>query len=306
MGRQVIVIVGPTCSGKTAIGIKLAQNLNGEIISADSRQVYKYLDIGTAKPTEEERAKVKHHLVDFLEPNQDYNVSLFEQDSLKIIDELFRLNKIPIVVGGSGLYIKAVTEGIFEGAETNDKLRELLKKRINELGIDALLNELKIIDPESAAKMLPSNHKRIIRALEVFYLTGKTISDLQKEYKRNDEIKFVVFMLNYNREMLYYRIEKRVDKMIESGLVDEVKKVLSLGFDRSLNALNTVGYKEIFDYLDGNINFEKAIELIKRNTRRYAKRQFTWFNAQKDLIKINIDDKTEIEKVVNFIVAKTK
>jgi tRNA dimethylallyltransferase len=306
MGRQVIVIMGPTCSGKTAIGIKLAKKLNGEIISADSRQIYKYLDIGTAKPTEEERAIVKHHLIDFLEPNKDYNVSLFEQDSLKIIDELFRLNKIPIIVGGSGLYIKAVTEGIFEGAETDEKLRELLKKRMNELGADALLNELKIIDPESALKMLPSNHKRIIRALEVFYLTGNTISNLQKEYKRNDEIKFIQFMLNYKRDMLYYRIEKRVDKMIESGLVDEVKKVLSLGFDRSLNALNTVGYKEIFDYLDGNINIEKAIELIKRNTRRYAKRQFTWFNAQKDLIKIDIDDKTEIEEIVKLIAAKTK
>ncbi len=306
MGRQVIVIMGPTCSGKTAIGIKLAKKLNGEIISADSRQIYKYLDIGTAKPTEEERAIVKHHLIDFLEPNKDYNVSLFEQDSLKIIDELFRLNKIPIIVGGSGLYIKAVTEGIFEGAETDEKLRELLKKRMNELGADALLNELKIIDPESALKMLPSNHKRIIRALEVFYLTGNTISNLQKEYKRNDEIKFIQFMLNYKRDMLYNRIEKRVDKMIESGLVDEVKKVLSLGFDRSLNALNTVGYKEIFDYLDGNINIEKAIELIKRNTRRYAKRQFTWFNAQKDLIKIDIDDKTEIEEIVKLIAAKTK
>lgn len=306
MGRQVIVIMGPTCSGKTAIGIKLAKKLNGEIISADSRQIYKYLDIGTAKPTEEERAIVKHHLIDFLAPNKDYNVSLFEQDSLKIIDELFRLNKIPIIVGGSGLYIKAVTEGIFEGAETDEKLRELLKKRMNELGADALLNELKIIDPESALKMLPSNHKRIIRALEVFYLTGNTISNLQKEYKRNDEIKFIQFMLNYKRDMLYYRIEKRVDKMIESGLVDEVKKVLSLGFDRSLNALNTVGYKEIFDYLDGNINIEKAIELIKRNTRRYAKRQFTWFNAQKDLIKIDIDDKTEIEEIVKLIAAKTK
>lgn len=306
MGRQVIVIMGPTCSGKTAIGIKLAKKLNGEIISADSRQIYKYLDIGTAKPTEEERAIVKHHLIDFLAPNKDYNVSLFEQDSLKIIDELFRLNKIPIIVGGSGLYIKAVTEGIFEGAETDEKLRELLKKRMNELGADALLNELKIIDPESALKMLPSNHKRIIRALEVFYLTGNTISNLQKEYKRNDEIKFIQFMLNYKRDMLYNRIEKRVDKMIESGLVDEVKKVLSLGFDRSLNALNTVGYKEIFDYLDGNINIEKAIELIKRNTRRYAKRQFTWFNAQKDLIKIDIDDKTEIEEIVKLIAAKTK
>ncbi len=306
MGRQVIVIVGPTCSGKTAVGVKLAQKLNGEIISADSRQVYKYLDIGTAKPTKEERAIVKHHLIDFLEPNEDYNVSLFEQDSLQIITDLFKTNKIPVIVGGSGLYIKAVTEGIFEGAETDEKLRELLKKRMNELGADALLNELKIIDPESALKMLPSNHKRIIRALEVFYLTGNTISNLQKEYKRNDEIKFIQFMLNYKRDMLYNRIEKRVDKMIESGLVDEVKKVLSLGFDRSLNALNTVGYKEIFDYLDGNINIEKAIELIKRNTRRYAKRQFTWFNAQKDLIKIDIDDKTEIEEIVKLIAAKTK
>ncbi len=304
MGRQVIVIAGPTCSGKTSIGIKLAKVLKGEVISADSRQIYKYLNIGTAKPTKEEMNGVKHHLIDFLEPDDDYNVSLFEEDSLSIINDLLNKNIQPIIVGGSGLYIKAVTEGIFEGAETDEQLRLSLKRRMEDLGAQALLNELKIVDPESAAKMLPTNHKRIIRALEVFYLTGKTISSLQKEYKRESDYTFIKFMLNYERESLYKRIEKRVDKMIEFGLVEEVKKIVSLEFDRNLNALNTVGYKEIFDYLDNFINLETAVELIKRNTRRYAKRQFTWFNGQKDFVKIDIDDNTNLDEVINMIVKK--
>lgn len=306
MGRQVIVIAGPTCSGKTALGIKLAKLLNGEVISADSRQIYKYLDIGTAKPSIDEMDGVKHHLIDFLEPDVDYNVSLFEQDAIKIIEELLNKNIQPIIVGGSGLYIKAVTEGIFEGAETDEQIRQNLQRRMEQLGAEALLNELKIIDPESANKMLPSNHKRIIRALEVFYLTGKTISSFQKEYKRKNDFTFCKFMLNYNRESLYKRIEKRVDNMIEMGLVDEVKKITDLGYSRELNSLNTVGYKEIFDYLDNFINLERAVELIKRNTRRYAKRQFTWFNGQKDFIKIDLDDNTDIKNTINLILEKIK
>jgi tRNA dimethylallyltransferase len=306
MGRQVIVIAGPTCSGKTALGIKLAKLLNGEVISADSRQIYKYLDIGTAKPSFDEMDGVKHHLIDFLEPDVDYNVSLFEQDAIKIIEELLNKNIQPIIVGGSGLYIKAVTEGIFEGAETDEQIRQNLQRRMEQLGAEALLNELKIIDPESAAKMLPSNHKRIIRALEVFYLTGKTISSFQKEYKRKNDFTFCKFMLNYDRESLYKRIEKRVDNMIEMGLVDEVKKITDLGYNRVLNSLNTVGYKEIFDYLDNFINLERAVELIKRNTRRYAKRQFTWFNGQKDFIKVDLNDNTDIKNTINLILEKIK
>ncbi len=306
MERKVIVIAGPTCSGKTALAIKLAKHTNGEIISADSRQVYKYLDIGTAKPTKHELSLVKHHLVDFLYPEEDYNASIFEQDALKIIEELFNKNKTPIVVGGSGLYIKALTEGIFEGAGSDEQVRELLKKKEQELGIEALFNELKIVDPESASKMLLSNKKRIHRALEVFYLTGKTISSLQKEFIRNNNLNFIQFMLNYNREQLYKRIETRTDKMLAEGLIDEVKKIINLGYNKNLNSLNTVGYKEIFDYLDNKIDLDTAKELIKRNTRRYAKRQFTWFNAQPNLIKLSIDDNTDYETLLNTIKDKIK
>lgn len=304
MERQVVVISGPTCSGKTALAIKLAKLINGEIISADSRQVYKYLDIGTAKPTKQELDLVKHHLVDFLYPDEDYNASMFEQDALKIIEDLFNKNKVPIVVGGSGLYIKALTEGIFECVGSDTQVRELLKKKELELGIEALYNELKIVDPESASKMLLSNKKRIYRALEVFYLTGKTISSLQKEFIRNYNLNFIQFMLNYNREQLYTRIEARTEKMISNGLVNEVKKIIELGYHKNLNSLNTVGYKEIFDYLDNKTDLETAKELIKRNTRRYAKRQFTWFNAQKNLIKLNIDDTTDYESLLNTIIEK--
>ncbi|MHB8930014.1 MAG: tRNA (adenosine(37)-N6)-dimethylallyltransferase MiaA [Melioribacteraceae bacterium] len=304
MERKVIVIVGPTCSGKTKVGISLARNLQTEIISADSRQIYKYLDIGTAKPATDELAKVKHHLIDCFDLYEDYNVSRFETDSLEIINELLSQNKIPIVVGGSGLYIKALTEGIFNTVDVDEDYRYELKVKREKFGNQFLYDELKKVDSESASKMLPQNWKRIMRALEVFHLTGEPIWKFQKDHERKVELDFIQYGLNWKRDQLYANIEKRVDEMIENGLVDEVKNILAKGYSKELNALNTVGYKEIITYLENEIPLERAVELIKRNTRRYAKRQMTWFRKTNEIHWFDCDENISPEQIASQILKK--
>ena len=226
MEPKVIVIVGPTCSGKTALGLILAEKLGTKIISADSRQIYKYLDIGTAKPTKSELNSIFHYFTDILEPDESYNSSRFENEALKIIENLAGEGKVPVVVGGSGLYIKALVDGIFDEVGTDENYRKQLLKLKNEFGSEHLYELLKKIDPESAAKMLPQNWKRVMRSLEVFRLSGKTIGELQREYKRNSGFKFVQYGLKWERSVLYKNIEKRVDIMFEEGLVNETKCLL--------------------------------------------------------------------------------
>ncbi len=277
-----------------------------EIISADSRQVYKYLDIGTAKPDADELNKVMHHLVDCFTPDSEYNASRFEADSLNLIKEIIARGKTPIVAGGSGLYIRALVDGIFNSVDTDEELRmELLKKRA-ECGDEFLYEELKKVDPESASKMLPQNWKRVIRALEVFILTGQPIWKLQGEYKREVNYSFIQFGLNWKRDILYSRIEKRVDEMIEAGLVEETRRVLEMGYSKELNSLNTVGYKEIIAYLNNEITLERAVELIKRNTRRFAKRQMTWFRKDERINWIDINSPEEFQQVPLIIAGKLK
>ncbi|HSW54778.1 MAG TPA: tRNA (adenosine(37)-N6)-dimethylallyltransferase MiaA [Ignavibacteriaceae bacterium] len=277
--KRIIVIVGPTCSGKTNLSLKLSQLIATEIISADSRQIYKYLNIGTAKPSEHQLEIVPHHLIDILDPSENYDVSLFEKDAEQIIEGIFKKDKIPIVVGGSGLYIKALIDGIFDSSENDEEYRkELLQKR-KEFGNEFLYEELKKVDPVSAEKMLPQNWKRVIRALEIFRTTGEPIWKHHQKQSSSKEknYTFKQFGLNWERALLYENINRRVDWMIEYGLIDEVKNILEMGYDKNLNSLNTVGYKEIIQHLKGEISLERAIELIKRNTRHYAKRQNTWF-----------------------------
>ncbi len=298
---KVIVIVGPTCSGKTGLGISLSEKIPSEIISADSRQVYKYLTIGTAKPTGEELQKVKHHCVDFLNPNENYNVSKFEKDALKIISNIHKNNKTPIVVGGSGLYIRAIVDGIFDVVDTDEEYRTELMNNRERFGNEFLYEELKKVDPQSAKSLIPQNWKRIIRALEVYKLTGEPIWKLQQEYKRETDLQFLQYGLSWDREILYKNIEIRVDKMIESGLINEVKNILELGYNKNINSLNTVGYKEIIEYLEGKITLERAIELIKRNTRRYAKRQLTWFRKDKRVKWFQVDSKKDFSKIIKNI-----
>ena len=305
--EQVIVITGPTCSGKTRLSLDLASKLDTEIISADSRQVYKYLDIGTAKPSASELRKIKHHFIDYLYPDEKFNVSDYEVQALKIIKRLHSNHKIPVVVGGSGLYIKALIDGIFNTVDTDEEFREKLMQERKERGNEYIYNKLKEVDPVSASGMLPQNYKRVIRALEVYHLTGKPIWQIQKEYQRDIDLKFIQFGLNWEREKLYVNIESRVDEMISAGLVEEVKRILNKGYDNSINALNTVGYKEIISFLKGEISFERAVELIKRNTRRFAKRQLTWFNRDKRITWLDIKDERDLISAADkiyFVISK--
>jgi len=300
--KRVIVILGPTCSGKTSLSLMLAKSLKTEIISADSRQIYKILTIGTAKPTVSELKIVKHHFIDSLNPDVEFNVSKFEIETLKIIDELHKQNKIPIVVGGSGLYIKAIVEGLWNDVDTDADFRAILLKEKDEFGTQFLYDKLVKVDPKSAETMLSQNWKRVIRALEVFHLTGKSILEFHQEHKRESDYEFHQFGLNWEREVLYKNIETRVDEMISDGLVDEVKSILKSGYSSELNSLNTVGYKEIIAHLNGEYDLERAIELIKRNTRRFSKRQMTWFRKDKSIKWFDIEDGNEIGEIGNSII----
>ncbi len=302
MERRVIVIVGATGSGKTSLSLKLAAKLGTEIISADSRQIYKILDIGTAKPLKKELDQVKHHFIDSLNLDEPFNVSKYEKESLKIIDGLHKKNKIPIVAGGSGLYIKALVEGLFNEVDTDEEFRRKLLDEREKFGNEYLYQKLIAVDKESADTMLPQNWKRVIRALEVFHLTGKPIWEFHAAHKREVDIKFLQYGLQWERELLYQNINNRVDKMISDGLVDEIKSVLEKGYSSELNSLNTVGYKEIIAYLKGEYDLERAVELIKRNTRHYAKRQMTWFRKDEMIKWFEIDQEEELEKIADSII----
>jgi tRNA dimethylallyltransferase len=298
----VIVIVGPTCSGKTSLSINLATKLKTEIISADSRQVFKYLDIGTAKSTHVQRLGIRHHLIDYINPDENYNASTFAEEAARIISALHKKGQIPIVVGGSGLYVKALIDGIIDEVEIDEKYRTELLKLRKEFGNEFLYNKLKKVDPESAAKMLPQNWKRVIRALEVYHIYGKPISYFHSVQRKKESPIFKQFGLNWQRGKLYENIDNRVDKMFASGFVREVKNILSKGFAKDLNALNTVGYKEIIQYLEGEISLEEAAELIKRNTRHYAKRQLTWFRKDKRIQWYDINDFGDIKVISEKII----
>jgi len=301
MERVVCVITGPTCSGKTDIGILLAQKLKGEIISADSRQVYKYLTIGTSKPSIEELEKVKHHFIDEIEPDVEFNASKFEVEAIEKINEIFSTGKTPIVVGGSGLYIKSLVEGIMNSVDTDSVYRNELFHLREKFGNEFLYKQLMQIDPKSTEGILPQNWKRVIRCLEVFHLTGEPIWKHYSEYERKIDFSFMQFGLNWPKETLYDNINKRVDIMIENGLVEEVRSILSLGYSKKLYALNTVGYTEIISFLDGEIDLDRAIELIKRNTRRYAKKQMTWFRSVDNIHWMNLESKNDYNKITTEI-----
>jgi len=299
--EEVIVIVGPTCSGKTKLSLLLSERLNAEIISADSRQVFKLLSVGTAKPSADQLEKTKHHFINELNPDAVFNASMFAEKAELIIKILHSNKKIPIVVGGSGLYIKALIDGISESTDTNNELREELLELRLKYGNDYLYNELKKIDKVSSEKMLPQNWKRVMRALEVFRLTGKPIWQHHISQSNFVSFNFRQIGLMWDRKILYKNIETRVDSMLKEGLVDEVSSIIKLGFAKDSNSLNTVGYKEIIQYLDGEISIDRAIELIKRNTRRYAKRQMTWFNADKRIKWYDINSEIDLVNLADKI-----
>jgi tRNA dimethylallyltransferase len=274
--KVVLCIVGPTASGKSTLALLVAKSLHGEIISADSRQLYKHLDIGTAKPTKAQRRQVKHYFVDLLDPDEAFSAGEFGRKGRETIDDIFRRKRVPIVVGGSGLYVRSLIDGFFEGPSANNEVRRQLYKRLQDEGAAPLLAELRDIDPVSAARMLPSNTRRIVRGLEVYELTGIPLSKLQDQRIRIDFAPLMIG-LQWDRKALYDRIDERVEAMLKDGLLDEVRNLLARGYSEATNSLQTVGYQEAISHLEGKIDYETMVELIKRNTRRYAKRQLTWF-----------------------------
>lgn len=303
MKEKLLVITGPTAIGKTKISVDLASDLNGEIISADSMQIYKYMDIGTAKVTREEMNGIDHHLIDIVYPDEEYTVSNYQRDARDLIIDINKKNKLPIVVGGTGLYINSlVYELNFVNISPDEKIRNKYENLAEIHGNEYIHNILSKIDNESSEKIHINDRKRIIRALEIFELTGKTMSMYNKNFrKKNEDYQLCMICLNMNRKALYDRINRRVDIMIEQGLVDEVRKILDLGYSKNLVSLQGIGYKEIIDYIYGDITLEQAIDRIKQGSRNYAKRQLTWFRRDKRIKWIDIDEFNNFDELNLFV-----
>ncbi len=293
--KTLIVIVGPTGIGKTDLGIFLATKLNTDIISADSRQFYKELKIGTATPSQEELSAAKHHFIGNLSIHDYYNASSFEFEAIDLLEQLFKTKDSVIMLGGSGMYIDAVCTGIDNLPTVDINIRKKLEEKFKNEGIESLRFDLKKLDPEYYNIVDLKNHKRILKGLEICLMTGKTYSSFRKSIKKKRKFDILKIGLTMERTKLYERIEKRVDKMIKQGLVEEAKQLYAY---KELNALNTVGYKELFAYFDGQYDLTKAIELIKRNSRRYAKRQLSWFNRDNSIQWFNPNEKTTIWKYI--------
>ncbi len=287
--NKLIIISGPTCTGKSSLSIKFAKQIGGEVISADSIQVYKGLDIGSAKITTKEMQGVKHHLIDVLAPNEDFNVYIFKEMAKVALEEIYANDHIPIIVGGTGFYIQSILYDIDFSKEDNSKVRYELERELKEKGSVFLYNILKEIDPKSCEKIHPNNTKRVIRAIEYYRLNNKPIS----EHNEEERLKKSVFDANYfvltdERDKLYERINNRVDTMLEQGLVNEVKGLLDAGLDVNSNSLQGIGYKEIVEHLTSDVSLEEATYNIKKNTRHFAKRQLTWFRRERDVNWIDI------------------
>ena len=291
--QKVIVICGPTASGKTALSIELAKKVNGEIVSCDSMQIYKEMDIGTAKPTVEEMQGIKHYMIGIISPNERYSVADYKKDAKKAIREILNKGKVPIVVGGTGLYIDSLIYEIeYQDIEFDKEYREHLEKEVKEKGLEELYNVAKEIDPEAIEKISKNDKKRILRILEIYHATGENKTEQERKSRQKEvEYDYKVYALNMDREKLYDRINKRVDKMIEEGLIQEVEKIYKK-YNDFPTAMQGLGYKEVVEYLEGKLTKEEMIEKIKQETRRYAKRQLTWFRKNKQTIWLDVGKNT--------------
>ncbi len=303
-----VILTGPTAVGKTNLSIQLAKKLNMDIISADSMQIYKYMDIGSAKVTTNEMQGIKHYLIDEVNPDFSFSVSEFQKRANNYIYEIVKNNKIPLVTGGTGLYLNSLIYNMdFAKSDADNKLRESLRLELEEKGIDYMHNKLKELDEEAANRIHKNNTKRVIRALEVC-LSGKKMSDFSNDLKLNEKYEPIIIVLNRDRSHLYKRIDMRVDLMIKEGLEDEVKKLISMGYTKDLISMQGIGYKEIIKYLDGEYSYDEAIEIIKRDSRRYAKRQLTWFRRYKDAMWFDLDgykdEKILLNDVITYIEKK--
>lgn len=297
---KVVVICGPTASGKTALSIELARTINGEIISADSMQIYKDMNIGTAKPTVVEMQGIKHYLLDFVSPNERYSVAQYKKDAKTDIKEILKKGKIPIIVGGTGLYVDSLIYEIeYNDIKLDENYRQELEKIADEKGLESLYNMAMEIDPKAMEKISKNDKKRIMRVLEIYKATGKTKTQQEIESRQKPvEYDYKVFAINWEREKLYQRINKRVDIMIEQGLIEEVKNILNK-YDTFPTAMQGLGYKEVVDYLNGIYTKEEMIEKIKMETRRYAKRQLTWFRKNRQTIWL--EGTNDIQNNINII-----
>lgn len=306
MKKDLFILAGPTAVGKTAISINLAKNLNGEIISADSMQIYKYMDIGSAKIKEDEKEGIPHHVIDFVEPSKEFSVVEFKHEATKAIDEITGNSKLSMLVGGTGFYIDSLIFNYdFANAYKDEAYREHLKALALEKGNEYVHSLLKDIDKESYNKLYPNDLKRVIRALEVYKLTGKTISEYNAEQDiYNIPYNVYYFVLTMDRAKLYDRINRRVDIMIAEGLIDEVIKLKNMGLTADMQSMKGIGYKEILYYLDGKITLDEAVEMIKKGSRNYAKRQLTWFRKDKRVVWIDKDTYNDDDEVAKAIINK--
>lgn len=307
--KPLIILTGPTAVGKTDLSIKLAKAINGAIISADSMQIYKYMDIGSAKITKDEMQGIKHYLVDELMPEEEFNIFKFKQMAESALEEIYANNQIPIVVGGTGFYIQGLLYDInFEEQNPDSNYRKELEEFAEKFGAHELHEKLKDIDPGSYEAIHENNVKRVIRALEYYYLTGEPISKHNdKERQKQSPYNFTYFVLNDIRENLYARIDKRVDIMMEKGLLNEINVLKEMGYRADMVSMQGIGYKEFLNYLDGQYSLEEAIDIVKRESRRYAKRQLTWFRREKEILWI---DKNEYnydeDKIMSYILGVLK
>ncbi len=289
--NKVIVICGPTASGKTKLSIELAKQINGEIVSCDSMQIYKDMDIGTAKPTIEEMQGIKHYLIGYVSPTERYSVAEYKTDAKKAIKEIIAKEKIPIVVGGTGLYLDSLIYEIeYQDIKLDESYRKKLEQEVEEKGLKVLYERAKQIDEKAIEKISSNDKKRILRILEIYHSTGKTKTEQEIESRKKEvEYDYKVYALDWDRQKLYNRINKRVDIMIEQGLIEEVKYILEK-YDTFPTAMQGLGYKEVVEYLEGNLTKEEMVEKIKMETRRYAKRQLTWFRKNKQTVWLNAED----------------
>ncbi len=298
---KVVVIVGPTASGKTALSVELAKRFNGEIVSADSMQIYRGMDIGTAKVTEEEKQGIVHHLIDIIDPSEEFSLAEYLELAKKTVKDIISRGKTPVIAGGTGLYVTSFTDNVkLSPTKADPEYRAFLTEYAKLNGTRALHELLRPIDNESYLRLFDNDVKRISRALEIYRSSGKTIAEFNKESKQDPEFEFLKFGLNCeDRDFLYSRINRRVDIMLEQGLLDEVKRIFEQ--DRSGTARQAIGYRQFEDYFEGKITLDQAVEIVKQESRRYAKRQLTWFKRDKDIIWHNIDENNS-EEILNSCV----
>lgn len=304
MKRPLIILTGPTAVGKTELSIGLAGAVNGEIISADSMQVYKKMDIGTAKIRPEEMQGIKHHLIDILEPWEEFHVALFQKKAKEAMEEIYQKGKCPVIVGGTGFYIQSVLYDIdFSETDADQTYRKELDQIAEKHGNEVLHERLKEVDQRAAEKIHPNNVKRVIRALEYFHQTGERISEHNEtQAKKESPYRFRYYVLSLSREILYQRINERVDRMKEDGLVHEVELLLNAGCRKEMVSMQGLGYKEIIEAIEGNISFEEAFEKIKKETRHFAKRQFTWFKREKEVTWIRKEEFKNEKEILDFCI----